>query len=113
VTIFAGFLVFLWVVGALSLRPAWAIGLSLVFLFMSIIGVLITVEAKEFSNKDLAFLSGYAIIFIVIAAFLATIGAQTSGLLITLARFFGGVMVMLPEVLLIVKVYAEIEEIRG
>jgi hypothetical protein len=112
ITIFAGFLVFLWIVGALSLRPAWAIGLSLVFLFMLIIGILIT-AAEEFSKKGLAFLSGYAIIFIVIAAFLATIGAQTSGLLITLARFFGGVMVMLPEVLLIVKVYAEIEEIRG
>ena len=77
---------------------------------MSIVGVLIV--AKDFSNKDLAFLSGYAIIFIVIAAFLATIGAQTSGLLITLARFFGGVMVMLSEVFLIGSVYEHIKKIR-
>jgi hypothetical protein len=116
VTIFAGFLVFLWVVGALSLRPAWAIGLSLVFLFMPIIGILMTLDSNYVdsnSKKDLVLLSGYAIIFIVIAAFLATIGAQTSGLLITLARFFGGMMVMLPEVLFILIVYDDIKKIRG
>jgi hypothetical protein len=112
-TIFAGFLVFLWVVGALSLRPAWAIGLSLVFLFMSILMMLDSNYVDSNSKKDLVLLSGYAIIFIVIAAFLATIGAQTSGLLITLARFFGGMMVMLPEVLFILIVYEGIKKIRG
>jgi hypothetical protein len=68
---------------------------------MLIIGILMMLDPNYVdsnSKKDLVLLSEYAIIFIVIAAFLATIGAQTSGLLITLARFFGGVMVMLSEV---------------
>jgi len=67
----------------------------------------------EVNSKEVALLSGYEIIFIVIAAFLATIGAQTSGLLITLARFFGSVMVMLSEVFLIGSVYEHIKRIRG
>ena len=113
--IFAGLPLFLWVVGALSLRPILAMVLSVVFLFMSIVGVLLGYDPITEAEKLL--LPGPVIIFIalsilVISIFLAT-ESQTSRWLITLERFFGGIMVIVVEFIFAVNVYNDIQEIRG
>jgi hypothetical protein len=109
--IFVGLPVFLWVVGALSLHPALAIGLSVVFMVMSsgsIIEVLTSIRSCTFSV-----LFGYMITFIVISSFIITSGSQTSKRLITLARSFGGILVLIAEFCSVAIVYNDVKKIRG